>query len=161
MGKRALGLLAAVALLGSIEPRSIAAYVGPYVAQHDFSGVVYVTGRAGDSYRGVFGEGNSFQSVFAVGSISKTFTAAAVEVLAARGRLRYSDTLASFVPEYRYARAITIEQLLTHSAGVPDFYSLPAFASVREKDLSLVQIAQLRIFAAGAGDRTRIPRIVR
>lgn len=142
MGKRALSILTAVTLLGSIEPRNIAAYIGPYVAQHDFSGVVYVTGRAGDIYRGVFGEDNSFQSVFAVGSISKTFTAAAIEVLAARGRLRYSDTLASFVPEYRYARDITIEQLLTHSAGVPDFYSLSPFGSVRKNDLSLVQIAQ-------------------
>lgn len=129
-------------LLGSIEPSSIAAYVAPYLAQHDFSGVVYVTGRAGDGYRGVFGRDDSFQSVFAVGSISKTFTAAAVEVLAARGRLQYSDALARFVPEYRYARDITIEQLLAHSAGVPDFYSLSAFASVRERNLSLVQIAQ-------------------
>lgn len=131
----------AVTLLGSIEPRSIAAYVAPYVAQHDFAGVIYVTGRTGDLYRGVFGEGNSFESLFAIGSISKTFTAAGIEVLAARGQLRYSDTLSRFVPEYRYARDITIEQLLAHSAGVPDFYSLPAFASVRERDLSLVQIA--------------------
>jgi D-alanyl-D-alanine carboxypeptidase len=142
MCRRALSLVAAVTLLGSIAPRSIATYVSPYVAQHDFSGVVYLTGRTGDIYRGVFGEDTSFQSVFAVGSISKTFTAAAVEVLAARGRLRYSDTLAGFVPEYRYARDVTIEQLLTHSAGVPDFYSLSAFAFLREKDLSLVQIAQ-------------------
>lgn len=137
-----LGLIAAVTLLGSVEPRNISAYVAPYVAQHDFAGVIYVTARTGDIYRGVFGEGNSFQGVFALGSISKTFTAAAIELLAARGKLRYSDTLAAFVPEYRHARDITIEQVLAHSAGVPDFYSLPAFASVREKDLSLAQIAQ-------------------
>lgn len=52
--------------------------------------MVYVTGRGGDVYRGVSGQGDSFQSMFAVGSISKTFTAAGIEILVARGRLRYA-----------------------------------------------------------------------
>ena len=131
-----------VALLGSAKPSTIPAYLAPYVAQHDFSGVVYVTAPEGNVYREAVGPGNTFATAFAIGSISKTFTAAAVEILASRGRLLYDDTLARFVPEYRYANEVTIRELLAHSAGIPDFYSIPAFASVREENLPLQQIVR-------------------
>lgn len=114
--------------------------MSPYVAQRDFSGVVYVAGRGGDIYRGVFGDVKSFDTAFAIGSVSKTFTAAAVELLAARGKLRYGDALRTLVPEYSHAKDVTIDELLDHTAGIPDFYSIPAFAAAREQNLSLEQI---------------------
>jgi CubicO group peptidase (beta-lactamase class C family) len=135
-------LIAAIALLGSTGPSALARYVGPLVKQHDFFGVILITGRDGTLARDGFGNTAPLGAAYAIGSISKTFTAAAIELLASRGKLRYSDTLEKYVPEYRYAKDITIDELLGHSAGVPDYYALPNFASVREKSLSLPQIAR-------------------
>ncbi|MGA8574356.1 MAG: serine hydrolase domain-containing protein [Candidatus Cybelea sp.] len=135
-------LVAAIALLAANESSTILAYIAPYVSQQDFSGVVYIAGRHGDIYRGAFGNVASFDTSFAIGSVSKTFTAAAVELLAARGKLRYADRLDTLVPEYSHSKDITIDELLKHSAGVPDFYSIPAFAAVREQNLSLAQIVR-------------------
>lgn len=139
---RLLSLAGTILLLGSNASNAIATYVAPYVAQHDFSGVIYVARPGGDGYRGAFGEGISFQTAFAIGSISKTFTAAAIELLASQGKLQYADSLAKYVPEYKYGSDVTIEELLAHSAGIPDFYSIRAFASVRERNLSLTQVVQ-------------------
>lgn len=138
----AAAALAATALLGTAEANDLAAYVAPLVRQRDFSGVILVAGPKGTLAEGAFGDASSPDGVYAVGSVSKTFTAAAIELLASRGRLRYSDPLERFVPEYAHAKEITIDELLGHSAGVPDFYAVPAFAAVREKNLSLPEIAR-------------------
>jgi len=135
-------LIAAFALLGSAAPTTLAEYVAPLVQQHDFSGVILVAGREGTLADSAFGNAASPQAAYAIGSISKTFTAAAIELLASRGKLQYSETLDKFVPEYRHAKDVTIEQLLEHTAGIPDYYALRSFASVREKNLSLAQIVR-------------------
>lgn len=142
MSFRCMSLAAAIGLLASNETSAISAYIAPYVLQHDFSGVIYVASRHQDIYRGTFGTVDSFDTIFAIGSVSKTFTAAAVELLAARGKLRYVDTLDTLVPEYSHAKDVTIDELLNHTAGIPDFYSLAAFASVRKQNLSLVQVVR-------------------
>lgn len=59
------------------------------------------------------------QTVFDIGSLAKTFTAAAVLVLESRGRLALDDSLPRFldgVPADK--RAITLRQLLSHTAGL-------------------------------------------
>lgn len=56
-----------------------------------------------------------------IGSLTKQFTAAAIVDLVKRGKLRFDDSLASFVPDVpARARAITIGQLLSHRSGLPD-----------------------------------------
>ncbi|WP_205471797.1 serine hydrolase [Nocardioides sp. SYSU D00038] len=58
-------------------------------------------------------------TVFDIGSVSKQFTAAAVVKLQEQGRLRVADPLSRFldgVPDDK--RAITVEHLLTHTAGL-------------------------------------------
>lgn len=57
-------------------------------------------------------------SVIDIGSVSKQFTAAAIVKLAELGRLSFSDRLAKYFPDAPAdKRAITIHQLLTHTAG--------------------------------------------
>lgn len=137
--------------VGSVanDASALPAYMAPYVEQRDFSGVVLVAGRNGTIYDRAFGAANvengrpnSVNTIFAVGSVTKTFTAAAIELLAERGKLHYDDTLDRFVPEYRHAREVSIDQLLSHSAGIPDYYALPAFAAARSRNLSLSEIAR-------------------
>ena len=60
---------------------------------------------------------------YGIGSITKTFTAAAVERLEQRGALRLDDRLSRFVPGFPKGDSITIEQLLGHTAGIPDYYT--------------------------------------
>jgi CubicO group peptidase (beta-lactamase class C family) len=61
---------------------------------------------------------------FYLASMSKEFTALAILRLAANGRLSLSDPLSRFLPEIGApAGSVTIRQLLTHSSGVPDYYS--------------------------------------
>jgi CubicO group peptidase (beta-lactamase class C family) len=58
-----------------------------------------------------------------VASVTKTFTAAAITVLARNGRLALNDSITRFltnVPEDK--RAITIDQLINHTSGLPHEY---------------------------------------
>jgi beta-lactamase class C len=61
-------------------------------------------------------------SMFLLGSITKPLTAAAVMVLVDRGELRLSDAAVKHLPEFNEGprKDITIEQLLTHTSGLPD-----------------------------------------
>jgi CubicO group peptidase (beta-lactamase class C family) len=122
-------------------------YVEPYVRMRDFSGVVVVAKGQHILYKRAYGEANTSRSkpntistAYMVGSISKTFTAAAIELLVRRGELRYTAKLSSYVPEYRHGNGVTIQELLEHSAGIPDYYALPEFARDRIKNMRLTEL---------------------
>ena len=60
-----------------------------------------------------------------LGSVSKQFTAMAIMILEEEGRLDYDDSVIRFLPELaRYGDEITIRHLLTHTAGLPDYYEV-------------------------------------
>lgn len=59
-------------------------------------------------------------SVYRIGSITKTVTAATVLSLVHEGKLALSDPLSKFLPDFPGASGITIAQLLSHTAGVSD-----------------------------------------
>jgi CubicO group peptidase (beta-lactamase class C family) len=61
-------------------------------------------------------------SVFAVASLSKQFTAACVLLLSQEGILALDDDIRRFLPEMpQYARPITIRHLLHHTSGIRDY----------------------------------------
>jgi CubicO group peptidase (beta-lactamase class C family) len=53
-------------------------------------------------------------------SVTKTFTALAVLQLAAEKKLDVEHPVLEYLPEFPYPPEITIRQLLTHSAGIPN-----------------------------------------
>ncbi len=58
---------------------------------------------------------------FDIGSLVKPFTAAAILKLSSRGKLRCSDSISRFFPAAPPDKAaITVEQLLEHTSGLPD-----------------------------------------
>jgi CubicO group peptidase (beta-lactamase class C family) len=60
-------------------------------------------------------------TVFTIGSITKQFTGAAIVKLEMQGKLRVTDSIDKFFPEAPADKKhITIHQLLTHTAGMPD-----------------------------------------
>ncbi len=63
-------------------------------------------------------------TVYNLGSITKQFTAAAILRLEEQGKLRTTDSIARFFPDAPAdKRAITLHQLLTHTAGFNSDYS--------------------------------------
>ncbi len=59
---------------------------------------------------------------YAIASVSKQFTAAAILILAEEGRLSLDDKVAKYLPELTRAREVTIRQLLTHMSGYRDYW---------------------------------------
>ena len=58
---------------------------------------------------------------YAIGSISKQFTAAALLLLQEQGKLSIDDKVAKYFPDLTRARETTIRQLLSHTAGYEDY----------------------------------------
>ena len=75
-------------------------------------------------------------SVFHVASVSKQFTALAVVLLAAQGKLSLDDNIRIYLPElYDYGHTITIRHLLHHTSGLRDQWSLLTMAGWRMDDV--------------------------
>jgi len=79
-----------------------------------------VSGRAADA-----------NTRYAVGSISKQFTAAALLLLQEEGKLSLDDRVSKYFPDLTRAGDITVRQLLTHTSGYEDYapqdYLIPAW----------------------------------
>ena len=59
---------------------------------------------------------------FAIGSVSKEFTAATILFLVGRGKLSLDDKLANYLPQLTDAKNITISELLSHTSGYRDYF---------------------------------------
>lgn len=67
----------------------------------------------------------SVGTVYAIGSLTKTFTAAAVLALADDGKLSLDDPIGTFVPSFpEPGRSATVRQLLNHTSGIRSMTSL-------------------------------------
>jgi CubicO group peptidase (beta-lactamase class C family) len=62
------------------------------------------------------------QMRYAVGSISKQFTASAILMLQEEGKLSLDDKVAKFIPDLTRANEVTIRELLSHTSGYQDYY---------------------------------------
>lgn len=71
---------------------------------------------------------NTPQTRFRIGSNTKQFTAMAILILQDRGKLHVQDSICLYVPNCpRDWQPITIENLLTHTSGIPDYINAPDF----------------------------------
>ena len=77
-------------------------------------------------------------TVFALASITKPFTATAILLLEAQGKLRLDDLITVYVPDYpMHGYDITITHLLTHTSGIKSYTSLDGFGEhLSKRDLS-------------------------
>lgn len=85
-------------------------------------------------------------SVISIGSITKQFTAAAILKLEMAGKLRVDEPIGRFFPGAPPEKAaITIHQLLTHSAGLESDYGPTDYEAVsRDEIIRRVMAAPLR-----------------
>lgn len=68
------------------------------------------------------GRHNTQDTVYAIASMTKAFTAMSIMILEERGLLSVNDTLSLYLPDYPDGEDITIHQLLNMTAGVHDFF---------------------------------------
>ncbi len=59
---------------------------------------------------------------YAIGSVSKQFTAAAILLLQQDGKLSLDDKVAKYFPDLTRANEITVRQLLSHTSGYQDYW---------------------------------------
>ncbi|HET9268975.1 MAG TPA: serine hydrolase domain-containing protein [Vicinamibacterales bacterium] len=116
---------------------ALGGFLSTLTADDTFSGVVLVARNGAPVFHRAYGLAdranrvpNTIRTRFNIGSINKTFTQMAIGMLVAEGKLAPTDTLAKFLPDYPQAtsRTATVQQLLTHSAGIADFFG-PAFTA--------------------------------
>ena len=81
---------------------------------------------------------------FRLASVSKHFTAAAVMALADDEALGYDDPVVRWLPELAAYEGVTIRHLLTHTAGLPDYYdAIDTSAGMPTNADTLVQLAAM------------------
>lgn len=66
-------------------------------------------------------------TVFRLGSITKQFASATVLQLAAEGKLKLDEPLATYLPTYPNGSSIKIAQLLNHTSGIQDYTEIPGW----------------------------------
>ncbi len=130
----AAALLFLVAPLAAQTTARYDHHIQAYVHNGDFSGSVLVARDGHILFQKSYGMANhewgipnSEKTKFHVASVTKTFTAAAILQLERAGKLKLDDPLSKYIPDFLNGDRITIEQMLTHTSGLPDFYSLPEY----------------------------------
>ena len=75
-------------------------------------------------------------SIFHVASISKQFTAAAIIRLSLEGKLSLDDDIRKYIPEVPdFGHTITFNNLIHHTSGIRDQWTLQSLAGWRDDDL--------------------------
>lgn len=94
-------------------------------------------------------------TVFEIGSLTKTFTASLIFELEAEGRLETSAPVGRYLPDLPEAwRPIRLDRLLSHTSGLPEYLDASNFRELMPCDLSpadLIDIAAAKPMAFEPG----------
>lgn len=112
-----------------------------------FNGCVLVIENGEPIYKEAFGLSDkenknelTIDSAFYLASVSKQFTAMSIMLLENQGKLSFEDSLSKHFPQFpEYADDINIDNLLTHTSGIPDHFRLGAYKA----DLTNAQVLEL------------------
>jgi CubicO group peptidase (beta-lactamase class C family) len=87
---------------------------------------------------------NTPATKFRLGSVTKQFTAASILLLEERGKLKIDDPVKKYLPDAPAAwDKMTIFNVLTHTAGIPNFTNSPDYATLRPFPHTPEQIVSL------------------
>lgn len=79
--------------------------------------------------------------VFELGSITKQFTAASILLLQERGQLRVEDEITKYLTDYpTHSQKITVENLLTHTSGIPSYTGLAEWMPRVREEMKLTDL---------------------
>lgn len=101
-------------------------------------------------YSGVVGLANietmrnlQVDDIFQIGSVTKTFTAAAILKLAEKNMLSLEDTLGKFIPDINPEyKQLTLASVLSHTSGLPDYLGEVSVSKVYDKYAPIDEVIQ-------------------
>jgi D-alanyl-D-alanine carboxypeptidase len=95
------------------------------------------------------------KTLFHLGSLTKSFTAAGVLALAQDGRIALDAPVAHYLPEYTLGRRITVRELLNQTSGIPNYLGRPEVdrALRLHRPLNVVQLIERLPLAFAPGAR--------
>ena len=147
---------------------SATAYLERQAAADAFAGAVLIARSGQPLLRHAYGLAdrehavpNTPETRFNIGSINKTFTQLAIHGLVAAGKLALTDRVGKVLPDYPNATVreqVTVEQLLTHRAGVPDYFGEEFVNTPKDRLRTLADYLPLfaskpLLFAPGSEER--------
>lgn len=116
--------------------------VNNYINQklgNQFSGNVFISHQGKVLFSRSYGNNNqgapnTIDQQFGLASMGKIFTSISILQLKDKGRLELTDTVGEFLPglKNKAVAAITIEQLLTHTAGMGDFFENATYNRIKD-----------------------------
>ncbi|RAJ76756.1 CubicO group peptidase (beta-lactamase class C family) [Chitinophaga dinghuensis] len=120
-----------------------------YNREKQFNGSALIKTKAGILLSKSYGFADSSKQLAAdantqyrIGSLSKPFTAILILQLEKEGKLSVKDTIGQYLPDYPHG-GITIEQLLTHQSGIPNFTTnATSLSAIFQKALSLDEVVR-------------------
>ena len=106
-------------------------------------GVFLVSKKGKIIYEKAFGKANlelnvdmTSDNVFQIGSMTKQFTAVSILILESQGKLKVSDPVSKYIPDYPSGNSITIHHLLTHTSGIKDFTKMKSISEIAQKEMT-------------------------
>ena len=112
--------------------------------EKDSPGGVFLIAKKGKPiYEKAFGLANVELSVemqpnhvFQIGSMTKQFTAIAILILQQDGKLKTTDYISKYIPDYPNGNKITIHHHLTHTSGIKDFTKTKGLSEIAQKEMA-------------------------
>jgi len=128
--------------------RKVDEYMNAAVRVNRFSGAVLlardgqpVVSRGYGMANIELGVPNTPQTVFRLGSVTKQFTGMAIVLLQERGKLSVNDPMCKYLSDCPQAwQAITIKNLLTHTAGIPNYTEFPDFMKTAAAEATAAEL---------------------
>jgi CubicO group peptidase (beta-lactamase class C family) len=116
----------------TFDPPAVDRYISQIVRAKGIVGLSVAVAREGAApWTGTYGKSSletgtpvTTNTVFAIGSVTKQFTAACILLLAQEGKLSVHDKVAKYYPDLTRAQDITLLDLMNHVSGYPDYYPL-------------------------------------
>lgn len=128
LNKAAIFLIVVLAYSGNCEifAQTVTERLDALFSSSPINGNVLVAENGKIVYRKSFGYAdfstktpNADDSTFQTASVSKVFTATAVLQLREKGKLKLTDALVKFLPDFPFSN-VTIQNLLSHMSGLPN-----------------------------------------
>lgn len=126
-----LVLLSTTSIAQSNQQQRLDSLFSSLYAKKMFNGNVLVADKGDVIFKKSYGIADeeskrklNTETIFELASVSKQFTAMGIVMLQKAGKLAYSDKVSKYIQELEFYGDVTIQNLLNHTGGLPDYMSL-------------------------------------
>ena len=146
-----LSLLSILAQAQKLDSKAASQIDGFITAQYEGTGpggAMLIAQNGNVVYRKAFGMASMELNVplspehsFEIGSITKQFTAVCILMLEERGKLKTTDDIHKYLPEFETGKyTVTIHHLLNHTSGIKSYTDMNEWAVTWREDVSVNEL---------------------